>query len=125
MFSSSESACSPICVSVISDLYQDKHRGVATAVLHLGVYLGFGLSQAAGIYLTKINVLGFSWRIPYFITGLPGLLFGILLIVLKDRRDDENIMKVREYKEGNSMKLLGSPTKIVDSTLKKVCIKVV
>ena len=107
-------------MSLISDLYQDKHRGVATAVLHLGVYLGFGLSQAAGIYLTKVNVLGFSWRIPYFITGIPGVLFGILLIILTDPRNEDNAIKVKEDKEENFTKLLGSPAKIIRPTLMKV-----
>ena len=74
-------------MSLISDLYSDKSRGVATGILHLGVYLGFGLSQAAGIYLTNLDVLGYSWRVPYFITGAPGLLFAILLIFLPDPRD--------------------------------------
>ena len=93
---------------------------MATAVLHLGVYLGFGLSQAAGIYLTKVNVLGFSWRIPYFITGIPGVLFGILLIILTDPRNEDNAIKVKEDKEENFTKLLGSPAKIIRPTLMKV-----
>ena len=40
-----ESACSPLSVSLISDLYSDRQRGLATGILHLGVYLGFGMSQ--------------------------------------------------------------------------------
>lgn len=43
-----ESACSPLSVSLISDLYTDQHRGLATGILHLGVYLGFGMSQVKG-----------------------------------------------------------------------------
>ena len=74
-------------MSLISDLYPDKSRGVATGILHLGVYLGFGLSQAAGIYLTSLNVMGYSWRVPYFLTGAPGLLFAILLTFLQDPRE--------------------------------------
>ena len=86
LLAAGESACSPVCVSLISDLYPDRHRGLATAVLHLGVYLGFGLSQAAGIYLTELDLLGFSWRAPYFLTGAPGLLTGVLLLLLQDPR---------------------------------------
>ena len=86
MLAAGESACSPVCVSLISDLYPDHHRGLATAVLHLGVYLGFGLSQAAGIYLTELNLLGYSWRAPYFLTGAPGIIVGLLLLLLPDPR---------------------------------------
>lgn len=45
-----ESACSPLSVSLISDLYTDQHRGLATGILHLGVYLGFGMSQVKRKY---------------------------------------------------------------------------
>ena len=48
MIAAGESACSPLCVSLISDLYSDQHRGLATGILHLGVYLGFGMSQVSG-----------------------------------------------------------------------------
>ena len=68
-----ESACSPICVSLISDLFSEKSRGVATGVLHLGVYVGFGLSQACGIYLTRADLFGWGWRSVYILTGLPGI----------------------------------------------------
>ena len=45
-----ESACSPLSVSLISDLYSDRQRGLATGILHLGVYLGFGMSQVSIVH---------------------------------------------------------------------------
>ena len=89
LLAAGESACSPVCVSLISDLYPDHQQGLATGVLHLGVYLGFGLSQASGIYLTDMNVLGYSWRAPYFIAGAPGLVIGVLLLLLADPRTEK------------------------------------
>merc|ERR1740123_1840521 len=92
-----ESACSPLSVSLISDLYTDHHRGLATGILHLGVYFGFGMSQVAGIYLTRLNVLGQSWRAAYMVTGVPGLLLGLTMLMIKDSRhqlrDDLQIEK--------------------------------
>ena len=107
-----ESACSPVCVSLISDLYPEHQRGLATALLHLGVYLGFGLSQAAGIYLTQLDLLGFSWRAPYFLTGAPGILVGLLLLLLPDPRSgkeagakkEELLTDLKELKEGEEVK---------------------
>ena len=120
----SESACSPVCVSVISDLFPDTMRGVATAVLHLGVYLGFGLSQAAGIYLTQLNILGFSWRVSYFITGVPGIIFSILLLFLNDDRNcnlDSINNNSNDPTAESCKKLLSSPQKIAKSAdFKKV-----
>jgi len=86
LLAAGESACSPVSVSLISDIFSEKSRGVATGVLHLGVYLGFGLSQAAGIYLTQADILGWGWRAVYILTGLPGIVLSLLLIFLNDRR---------------------------------------
>ena len=107
LLAAGESACSPVSVSLISDLYPEQHRALATAVLHLGVYLGFGLSQAAGIYLTQLDLLGFSWRVPYFLTGVPGLVIGLLLLLLPDPRTgtqarakkEELLTELKELKE--------------------------
>ena len=96
LLAAGESACSPVCVSLISDLYPDHQHGLATGVLHLGVYLGFGLSQAAGIYLTQMDILGYSWRAPYFITGVPGIIIGVLLLLLRDPRTMEGKCKTEE-----------------------------
>lgn len=65
LIAAGESACSPICVSLITDLYSDHHRGLATGVLHLGVYLGFGLSQVhPGItHNAKRRVLCGRWLV--------------------------------------------------------------
>jgi len=92
LLAAGESACSPICVSLIYDLFSEKSRGMATGVLHLGVYVGFGLSQAAGIYLTRANLFGWGWRSVYIITGLPGIVISFLLVFLKDpRKTDQSI----------------------------------
>ena len=96
LLAAGESACSPVCVSLISDLYPDHQHGLATGVLHLGVYLGFGLSQAAGIYLTQMDILGYSWRAPYFITGVPGIIIGVLLLLLRDPRTMDGKCKTEE-----------------------------
>jgi len=87
LLAAGESACSPICVSLISDLFLETSRGVATGILHLGVYLGFGFSQAAGIYLTRLNIFGWGWRAVYIITGLPGVVIALLMIFLRDPRE--------------------------------------
>ena len=114
LLAAGESACSPVCVSLISDLYPERHRALATAVLHLGVYLGFGLSQAAGIYLTQLDLLGFSWRAPYFLTGVPGIVVGLLLLLLPDPRKtsqgrakkEELLTELKELKEVKELKEL-------------------
>jgi MFS family permease len=74
-------------VSVLADLFPARSRGAATGVLHLGVYLGFGLSQALGIHLTRLDLLGLGWRPVYLLAGLPGLALAPLLATLPDPRE--------------------------------------
>ena len=81
-----ESACTPVMVSLLTDLFSSKSRGAATGVLHFGVYLGFGLSQALGIHLTRANLLDLGWRPVYLLSGIPGLFLALLLLTVPEPR---------------------------------------
>ena len=50
---SREAACSPIGVSLISDLFSAESRGAATGIFHWGIYFGYGLSYVIGVYVPK------------------------------------------------------------------------
>ncbi len=58
---SRESACSPIGVSLISDLFPPDRRGTANGVFHWGIYFGFGLSYVVGVYMSKCVTLKASF----------------------------------------------------------------
>ena len=87
LLAAGESACTPVMVSLLTDLFSSKSRGAATGVLHFGVYLGFGLSQALGIHLTRANLLGLGWRPVYLLSGIPGLFLALLLLTVPDPRE--------------------------------------
>ena len=118
LLAAGESACSPVSVSLITDLYRDGERGLATGLLHLAVYLGFGLSQAAGIHLAS----AVGWRAVYLVTGLPGLALGLLLLLLSDPRHSGNceVERVETDSNENSISLLHSPSKCEKPTQKQV-----
>ena len=46
LLAAGDAACTPLAVSLITELYPANQRGAATALLHQAVYCGFGLSQA-------------------------------------------------------------------------------
>ena len=121
LLAAGESACSPVSVSLITDLYRDGERGLATGLLHLAVYLGFGLSQAAGIHLAS----AVGWRAVYLVTGLPGLALGLLLLLLSDPRHTASWEEERVETDSNenSISLLQSPSKSEKSTQKQVDIE--
>ena len=90
LLAAGESACTPVMVSLLTDLFSSKSRGAATGVLHFGVYLGFGLSQALGIHLTRVNLLGLGWRPVYLLAGIPGLFLALLLLTVPDPREGQH-----------------------------------
>ena len=58
-------------------------------MLSWGVYYGYGLAYVFGIYITDANLLGYSWRAPYVLAGLPGVLIAaLLLLTFRDPRQD-------------------------------------
>ena len=34
-----------------------------------------------GIYITKADLLGYSWRAPYVLASLPGILVSLLILI--------------------------------------------
>ena len=55
--------------------------GVANGVFSWGVYLGFGLAFVLGINLTQADLLGYSWRSTYVVSGVPGLVVAALILI--------------------------------------------
>ena len=75
--------------SLIAEMFSASYRGVANGVLSWGVYYGYGLAYVFGIYITDADLLGYSWRAPYVLAGLPGVLIAaLLLLTFRDPRQD-------------------------------------
>ena len=74
------SICRPVSGSLIAEMFSASYRGVANGVFSWGVYYGYGLAFVFGIYITSADVLGYGWRSPYVLAGLPGLLLALLTL---------------------------------------------
>ena len=70
----------PVSGSLIAEMFSASSRGVANGVFSWGVYYGYGLAFVFGIYISSADVLGYGWRSPYVIAGLPGLLLATLTL---------------------------------------------
>ena len=66
----SEAACTPVSVSIIADLYPSDFRGAATGIFNWGIYFGYGFSYLVGVYGTKVDIFGLSWRFAYIVRDL-------------------------------------------------------
>ncbi|XP_064086730.1 protein spinster-like isoform X2 [Macrobrachium nipponense] len=79
-----ESAFSPVCSSMISDMFPESQRAMALGIFNWGIYFGYGLSYAVGNFITQANISGLGWRWSYILTGLLGVLATILLLFVPE-----------------------------------------
>jgi MFS family permease len=76
-----EATLSPSAFSIISDYFPRERLGTALSVFSMGIFFGAGLALIIGGLV--IGAVG-SWRLTFFIVGLPGLLAGFLLFTIKE-----------------------------------------
>lgn len=76
-----EAACAPAANSIISDLYPVHQRSRAVGLFMLGLPLGTVAS-----YFTVGAVATFfdSWRAPFLIASVPGVVLGLFFLVVRD-----------------------------------------
>jgi MFS family permease len=70
-----EAGGSPPAHAMISDLYEKEKRGQALAIYSVGLYAGTLLGFALGGVLAD----ALDWRQAFFLVGLPGVLFSIIV----------------------------------------------
>lgn len=79
-----EAGCNPASYSLISDLYDRRHRATALSVYNVGSSIGIIIGFFVGPWLDHT----FGWRTTFVLVGLPGILLavGILLWVREPQR---------------------------------------
>uniref|UniRef100_A0A0P4WHA3 Major facilitator superfamily (MFS) profile domain-containing protein n=1 Tax=Scylla olivacea TaxID=85551 RepID=A0A0P4WHA3_SCYOL len=77
-----ESSFTPVCSSMISDLFPESIRALALGIFNWGIYLGYGLSYAVGNFVTAADIGGLGWRWSYIITGIGGVVATLLLLLV-------------------------------------------
>lgn len=73
-----EAAFAAPAYSLLADYFRPERRGMAFAILGLATYFGQIAGQAGGPALGK----AFGWHAAFWIMGAPGILLGLLVIVL-------------------------------------------
>ncbi len=90
-----EAALSPAAYSLISDYFPPDKRSRALSVYVAGSQLGIGISfLLGGLLISAVSILPdldlpilgkiHSWQLVFFIVGLPGLLFLLILKLVKE-----------------------------------------
>ena len=74
---------------------------MANGIFSWGIYFGYGLAYIYGKYLSDADILGQGWRAAYVIGGGPGILIGVLiLLILRETRNTGAAEKTEEDEEG-------------------------
>jgi predicted MFS family arabinose efflux permease len=93
-----EAGGSPPSHSMISDYFRPENRGTALSFYSSGIYVGILLGFLFGGAIAE----SFGWRTAFFVVGIPGVLFAVLLrLTIKEpprgRWDDQ---QTAEHKAG-------------------------
>ena len=65
----------PPAHSLISDYFGPAKRTSALALYSFGIPVGIMIGAISGGWIAE----NFSWRVAFFLVGLPGILFGLLI----------------------------------------------
>lgn len=72
-----EAGAPPNAISLTADYFPPRQRSAATATYMTGVSLGL----LAGFAIGGIVATRYGWRTAFFIAGVPGILFSVLLLL--------------------------------------------
>jgi MFS family permease len=73
-----EAGCSPAAHSLIADYFPPQRRSSALAVYAFGIPLGSTIGAVSGGWIAE----NLSWRIAFFVVGLPGLALALIARLL-------------------------------------------
>ncbi len=76
-----EAAYGPVAPTIIADLYPIARRGQVLAWFYVAIPVGTALGYLLG---GRVLAMGFSWHWAFFFVVPPGLLLGILALVMRD-----------------------------------------
>ena len=102
-----EAGCSPPAHSLIADYFGPHERSTALAIYSLGIPIGAAFGYLIGGYVNKF----FSWREAFYVVGVPGILFAILLISFL-REPARGLSEARGRKE-TSLPPLGEVARVL------------
>jgi len=76
-----EATLSPSAFSLLSDYFPRARLASALSIFSMGIFFGSGLALILGGLV--VGAVG-SWRLTFLIVGVPGLLFALLALTIKE-----------------------------------------
>lgn len=80
-----EATLGPAAISLLSDYFPPTKRATVTSIYSMGIAVGAGLAALLGGFLSQIG-----WREAFMIVGFPGIIFSILVFLLREPARNAN-----------------------------------
>jgi MFS family permease len=77
-----EASYATLAPTIITDFYPEERRGRALAIFYAAIPAGSALGFVLGGQLAE----AYGWRTAFFVVGLPGLLFALLALAIREPR---------------------------------------
>jgi MFS family permease len=74
-----EATLGPAAISLLSDYFPPIKRATVTSVYSMGIAIGAGSAALLGGSLSQ-----FGWRTAFLVVGIPGVVLGVLVFLLKE-----------------------------------------
>ncbi len=74
-----EATLGPAAISLLSDFFPPLRRATVTSLYSMGIAIGAGMAALLGGSLSQ-----YGWRTAFMLIGFPGLLFGVLVYLLRE-----------------------------------------
>jgi MFS family permease len=93
-----EATLGPAALSLLSDYFPAKKRATVQAVFSSAIAIGTGVAFFFGGWIND----AFGWRYAFYFLGFPGLLFAILVLMLREpergRQDSKAAAEKKDWK---------------------------
>lgn len=100
-----EATLGPAAISLLSDYFPPVKRATVTSIYSMGIAIGAGLAALLGGSLSE-----FGWRTAFLVVGFPGVVFGILVYLLREPARTTAVATDSNYTSTDWKRLLTNKT---------------
>ena len=98
-----EATLGPAAISLLSDYFPPAKRATVTSIYSMGIAIGAGLAALLGGSLS-----GFGWRTAFMVVGFPGIVFAVLVFLLREPERTVTVATETNYSSTDWKKLLSN-----------------
>jgi len=100
-----EATLGPAAISLSSDYFPQAERVTVTSIYSMGIAIGAGFAALLGGFLGQ-----YSWRTAFIFVGFPGVIFAILVFLLREPTRKTVAVAETNYSSSDWKRLMSNKT---------------